>query len=417
VSGFSSIDEAIEDIKNGKMVIVVDDEARENEGDLIMAAEKVTPQAINFMAMHARGLICVALEDNRLDELKLQPMVQENTAKMGTPFAISVDAVHGTTTGISAYDRAVTIKALVDPETKPEDLARPGHVFPLRAAKGGVLRRAGHTEAAVDLARLAGLTPAGVLCEIMADDGSMARVPQLVKFAEKHGLKIVTIYDLIEFRRKKEKLIRRVAEAMLPTKYGEFKLIAYEGTIDHSESVALVMGEPEKQPAALVRVHSQCLTGDVFGSLRCDCGDQLHESMRMIAKEGNGVLLYIQQEGRGIGLVNKVRAYQLQDQGRDTVEANEELGFPPDLRDYGIGAQILADLGLHRIRLLTNNPKKIVGLKAYGLEIVERVPIEVPPNKRNLKYLRVKRDKLGHIFTTIDEHLDEEKVTEREKGD
>jgi len=417
VSGFSSIDEAIEDIKNGKMVIVVDDEARENEGDLIMAAEKVTPQAINFMAMHARGLICVALEDNRLDELKLQPMVQENTAKMGTPFAISVDAVHGTTTGISAYDRAVTIKALVDPETKPEDLARPGHVFPLRAAKGGVLRRAGHTEAAVDLARLAGLTPAGVLCEIMADDGSMARVPQLVKFAEKHGLKIVTIYDLIEFRRKKEKLIRRVAEAMLPTKYGEFKLIAYEGTIDHSESVALVMGEPEKQPAALVRVHSQCLTGDVFGSLRCDCGDQLHESMRMIAKEGNGVLLYIQQEGRGIGLVNKVRAYQLQDQGRDTVEANEELGFPPDLRDYGIGAQILADLGLHRIRLLTNNPKKIVGLKAYGLEIVERVPIEVPPNKRNLKYLRVKRDKLGHIFTTIDEHLDEEKVTEKEKGD
>jgi len=417
VSGFSSIEEAIEDIKNGKMVIVVDDEARENEGDLIIAAEKVTPQAINFMATHARGLICVALEDNRLDELKLQPMVQENTAKMGTPFAISVDAVHGTTTGISAYDRAVTIKTLVDPETKPEDLARPGHVFPLRAAKGGVLRRAGHTEAAVDLARLAGLTPAGVLCEIMADDGSMARVPQLVKIAEKHGLKIVTIYDLIEFRRKKEKLIRRVAEAMLPTKYGEFKLIAYEGTIDNSESVALVMGKPEKQPAALVRVHSQCLTGDVFGSLRCDCGDQLHESMRMIAREGNGVLLYIQQEGRGIGLVNKVRAYQLQDQGRDTVEANEELGFPPDLRDYGIGAQILADLGLHRIRLLTNNPKKIVGLKAYGLEIVERVPIEVPPNKRNLKYLKVKRDKLGHIFTIIDEHLNEEKVTEKEKGD
>ena len=418
MSGFSSIEEAIEDIKDGKMVIVVDDEDRENEGDLIMAAEKVTPQAINFMATHARGLICVALEDNRLDELKLQPMVQENTAKMGTPFAISVDAINGTTTGISAYDRAVTIKALVDPETKPEDLARPGHVFPLRAAKGGVLRRAGHTEAAVDLARLAGLTPAGVLCEIMADDGSMARVPELIKIAEKHNLKIVTIYDLIEFRRRKEKLIRRVAEAMLPTKYGEFKLIAYEGTIDNSESVALVMGEPEKQPAALVRVHSQCLTGDVFGSLRCDCGDQLHESMRMIAKEGNGVLLYIQQEGRGIGLLNKVRAYQLQDQGKDTVEANEELGFRPDLRDYGIGAQILADLGLHRIRLLTNNPKKVVGLKAYGLEIVERVPIEVPPNKRNLKYLRVKRDKLGHIFTIIDEHLDkEESLTEEKKGD
>jgi len=418
MSGFSSIEEALEDIREGKMVIVVDDEARENEGDLILAAEMVTPEAINFMARHARGLICVALEDKRLDELELKPMVQDNTAKMGTPFAISVDAVRGTTTGISAYDRAVTIKTLLDPGTRPEDLARPGHVFPLRAARGGVLRRAGHTEAAVDLARLAGLTPAGVLCEIMADDGSMARVPELREMAKKFDLKIVTIYDLIEYRRKKEKLIKRVAEATLPTKYGEFKLIAYEGILDGSESVALVMGEPEKDSAALVRVHSQCLTGDVFGSLRCDCGDQLHESMRMIAREGSGVLLYIQQEGRGIGLLNKVRAYELQDRGKDTVEANEALGFPADLRDYGIGAQILVDLGLHKIRLLTNNPRKIVGLKAYGLEIVERVPIEVPPNKRNLKYLMAKRDKLGHIFTILDEHLiEEEKVAEKKKGE
>jgi len=418
MSGFSSIEEALEDIREGKMVIVVDDEARENEGDLILAAEMVTPEAINFMARHARGLICVALEDKRLDELELKPMVQDNTAKMGTPFAISVDAVRGTTTGISAYDRAVTIKTLLDPGTRPEDLARPGHVFPLRASMGGVLRRAGHTEAAVDLARLAGLTPAGVLCEIMADDGSMARVPELREMAKKFDLKIVTIYDLIEYRRKKEKLIKRVAEATLPTKYGEFKLIAYEGILDGSESVALVMGEPEKDSAALVRVHSQCLTGDVFGSLRCDCGDQLHESMRMIAREGSGVLLYIQQEGRGIGLLNKVRAYELQDRGKDTVEANEALGFPADLRDYGIGAQILVDLGLHKIRLLTNNPRKIVGLKAYGLEIVERVPIEVPPNKRNLKYLMAKRDKLGHIFTILDEHLiEEEKVAEKKKGE
>lgn len=404
MSIFSSIEEAVKDINEGKMVIVVDDEERENEGDIIMAAEKITPEAVNFIARHARGLICVPLEGERLDELRLAPMVQENTAIMGTPFAISVDAIHGTTTGISAYDRALTIKALVDPKTKPEDLARPGHIFPLRAAQGGVLRRSGHTEAAVDLVRLAGLYPAGVLCEIMAEDGSMARIPELAEMAKEFSLKIVTIYDLILYRRRKEKLIRRVAETMLPTRFGDFQLIAYEGTIDHSASVALIMGEPWSEQNALVRVHSQCLTGDVFGSFRCDCGEQLEQALVAIAEEGNGVFLYIQQEGRGIGLVNKIRAYELQDKGRDTVEANEELGFPPDLRDYGIGAQILADLGLHKIRLLTNNPRKLIGLKAYGLEIIERVPIEVTPNRRNIEYLSAKRDKLGHLFSILDKH-------------
>ena len=402
MSVFSSIEEALDDIHRGKMCVVVDDEERENEGDIVMAAQFVTAESVNFIARHARGLICVALEGERLDELRLGPMVQENTAKMGTPFTVSVDAVHGTTTGISAYDRAATIRALIDPETRPHDLARPGHIFPLRAAAGGVLRRAGHTEAAVDLMRLAGLKPAGVLCEIMAEDGSMARVSELAETAKRFDLKIITICDLIEYRRRNEKLVRRVAEASLPTRFGEFRLVAYEGTIDGSASIALVMGEPAGGKPALVRVHSQCVTGDVFGSLRCDCGDQLSEALRMIAAEGAGVFLYIQQEGRGIGLVNKVRAYALQDTGRDTVEANVELGFPPDLRDYGIGAQILADLGLHKIRLLTNNPRKIIGLRAYGLEIVERVPIEIPPNKRNLHYLLVKRDKLGHIFTSLD---------------
>jgi 3,4-dihydroxy 2-butanone 4-phosphate synthase/GTP cyclohydrolase II len=402
LSGFSTIEDALEDIQAGRMVIVIDDEDRENEGDIVMAAEKVTAESINFIARYARGLICVALDGRRLDELRLGMMVQNNTAKMGTPFTVSVDAVHGTTTGISAYDRAITVKALVDSATRPDDLARPGHIFPLRAADGGVLRRAGHTEAAVDLARLAGLKPAGVLCEIMADDGTMARTPQLLELALEFGLKIVTICDLIAYRRFKEVLIQRGAEAVLPTKYGEFRLIAYEGTIDSSASVALVLGEPWKRKSALVRVHSQCLTGDVFGSLRCDCGDQLDESLRMISEEGAGVFLYIQQEGRGIGLVNKIRAYALQDRGRDTVEANVELGFPADLRDYGIGAQILADLGLHKIKLLTNNPRKVVGLKAYGLEIVERVSIEIPPNKRNLHYLTVKRDKLGHIFNNLE---------------
>jgi 3,4-dihydroxy 2-butanone 4-phosphate synthase/GTP cyclohydrolase II len=403
VTVFSSIEGALEDIRRGKMLIVVDDEDRENEGDIIMAAEFVTAESINFIARHARGLICAALEEERADALDLGPMVRENTAKMGTPFTVSVDAVHGTTTGISAHDRAATIRALIDPETHPQDLARPGHIFPLRAAKGGVLRRAGHTEAAVDLMRLAGLKAAGVLCEIMAEDGSMARVPDLVAIAKRHDLRIITICDLIEYRRRMEKLVRRVAEASLPTRFGEFKLIAFEGTIDGSASIALVMGEPKKDSPTLVRVHSQCVTGDVFGSLRCDCGDQLAKALEMIAKAGTGVFLYIQQEGRGIGLVNKVRAYALQDSGRDTVEANVELGFPADLRDYGIGAQILADLGLRKIRLLTNNPRKIIGLRAYGLEIVERVPIEIPPNRRNLHYLRAKRDKLGHIFTILDD--------------
>ncbi len=401
----STIKEALDDIKAGKMIVVVDDETRENEGDIIMAAEKVNAEAVNFMARHARGLICVALTGERLDELQLGMMVQENTAKMNTPFTISVDAVQGTTTGISAFDRATTIRALVDEGTKPEDLARPGHIFPLRAARGGVLRRAGHTEAAVDLSRLAELSPAGVLCEILAEDGTMARASELTALAGQWGLKMITVFDLIEYRRRNEKLVRREAEADLPTRFGDFRLIAYEGTVDGSESVALIKGEPWKDKSALVRVHSQCLTGDVFGSRRCDCGDQLSKALEMICEEGSGVFLYIQQEGRGIGLVNKVRAYALQDKGRDTVEANEELGFPADLRDYGIGAQILADLGLHEIRLLTNNPRKIIGLKAYGLQVVARIPIEVVPNSCNLRYLSTKRDKLGHLFGELQEEV------------
>ncbi|MDD3642238.1 MAG: bifunctional 3,4-dihydroxy-2-butanone-4-phosphate synthase/GTP cyclohydrolase II [Candidatus Krumholzibacteria bacterium] len=403
----NTIDEALDQIRAGRMVVVVDDETRENEGDVIMAAEKVDAEAVNFIARHARGLICVALSGERLDELELDMMVSRNTAKMSTPFTVSVDAVHGTTTGISAYDRAATIRALVDPRTRPEDLARPGHIFPLRAAQGGVLRRAGHTEAAVDLARLAGLQPAGVLCEIMAEDGTMARAPELREFARQWDLAMITVTDLIEYRRRNERLVVREAQTELPTRFGTFRLIAYRGTVDHSESVALICGEPWKDDAALVRVHSQCLTGDVFGSLRCDCGDQLSSALCRIAAEGSGVFLYIQQEGRGIGLVNKIKAYALQDRGRDTVEANEELGFPADLRDYGIGAQILADLGLRRIRLLTNNPRKIVGLRAYGLEVVERLPIEVPPNRQNLRYLSTKRDKLGHLFGEFDEAVDD----------
>ena len=404
-SEISTIKEALEDIRAGKMIVVVDDETRENEGDIIMAAEKVNAEAVNFMARHARGLICVALTGERLDKLHLGMMVQDNTAKMNTPFTISVDAVQGTTTGISAFDRATTIRTLVEEGTRPEDLARPGHIFPLRAARGGVLRRAGHTEAAVDLSRMAGLNPAGVLCEILAEDGTMARASELTAFAERWDMKMITVYDLIEYRRRNEKLVRREAEADLPTRFGHFRLIAYEGTVDGSESVALIKGEPWKDKSALVRVHSQCLTGDVFGSRRCDCGDQLTRALLMICEEGSGVFLYIQQEGRGIGLVNKVRAYALQDGGKDTVEANEELGFPADLRDYGIGAQILADLGLHEIRLLTNNPKKIVGLRAYGLEVVERIPIEIEPNSQNLKYLSTKRDKLGHLFGDLEENV------------
>lgn len=398
MSIFNTIPEAIEDISRGKIVIVVDDEDRENEGDFIMAAEKVTPQAINFLAKHGRGLVCVAMTGERLDELDLHPMVTDNTAKMGTPFTVSVDAKHNTTTGISAFDRAKTVKVLIDERTKPEDLARPGHIFPLRAMEGGVLRRAGHTESSVDLARLAGLYPSGVLCEIMDDDGTMARVSRLKEIAQQHGLKMVTVKDLIEYRRRTEVLVKRIATTELPSRYGIFKLHLYESTITNEHHLALVKGEVDGEENVLVRVHSQCLTGDVFRSRRCDCGAQLEYALRKIEEGSKGVFLYMRQEGRGIGLVNKMLAYELQDCGRDTVEANEELGLPPDLRDYGIGAQILVDLGLSTIRIMTNNPRKVVGLEGYGLKITERVPIEVFPNELNFGYLQAKRDKLGHLL-------------------
>jgi len=398
-SPFDSIEEAIEDISAGKIVIVVDDEDRENEGDFLMAAEKVTPEAINFMAKHGRGLICMPCDAQRLDELNLHPMVSDNTSTHGTAFTVSIGAKGKITTGISAYDRAVTIQTVIDPETRPEDISRPGHVFPLRAQDGGVLKRAGHTEAAVDLARLAGFFPAGVICEIMNEDGTMARVPQLAEIKRKFDLKLVTIEDLIRYRNRNETLVRRVAEVRLPTAYGEFRGIGYESVVDGHNHLALVKGDVEGKENVLVRVHSECLTGDVFSSLRCDCGLQLSLALQMIEEEGEGVFLYmIGHEGRGIGLSHKLQAYMLQEKGRDTVEANIELGFPPDARDYGIGAQILSDLGLTTMRLLTNNPAKRVGLEGYGLKVVERIPLVIEPCEDNLAYLKAKRDKLNHIL-------------------
>lgn len=398
----NTIDEALVDIRAGLFVIVVDDEDRENEGDLIIAAERVTPEAINFMATHGRGLVCMPIEGKRLDELEIPMMVQRNNTAQGTAFTVSIEAKKGTTTGISAYDRAATVLAVMDPLTRPDDLVMPGHMFPLRARSGGVLERSGHTEAAVDLARLAGLYPAGVLCEIMHENGTMARLPALIEFSQKHGIKLISIAQLIAYRREREKLVRRVAEAQLPTRWGQFVTVAYKSAVDPDQHVALVMGDISVPEPVLVRVHSQCLTGDVFGSLRCDCGVQMDLALERIAEEGRGVFLYMRQEGRGIGLHNKIRAYALQDQGLDTVEANEALGFAPDPRQYGVGAQILVDLGLTKIRLLTNNPTKRVGLESYGLEVVDQVPIVAPVTEHNRRYLEAKRDKLGHLFGVVE---------------
>lgn len=399
---FNTIEKAVADIKKGKMVILIDDEDRENEGDLTIAAEKVTPQAINFMAKYGRGLICLSLTPEKVDALKLPMMSDHNTSHFGTAFTVSIEAKKGVTTGISAADRAKTILTAIKPKTKPEDLSRPGHTFPLRAQPGGVLQRAGQTEGSVDLARLAGLSPAGVICEIMNDDGTMARVPQLAKFARKHSLKIITIKDLIEHRMRNECLVRRLATTKLPTEYGgEFTSVLFENIIDGAVHIALIKGDISASDKILVRVHSECLTGDVFSSRRCDCGDQLHKAMAMIKKEGKGVILYMRQEGRGIGLENKLKAYELQDKGLDTVEANVKLGFKPDLRDYGIGAQILVNLGIRKMRLITNNPKKIIGLGGYHLRIVERVPIEINPHEKNIKYLTTKKSKLGHLLNKV----------------
>ena len=394
---FCTVEEAISDIRAGRFIIILDDENRENEGDLMMAAENVTPEAINFMARFGRGLICMPMTAERLRELDIPLMTSQNTESMGTAFTVSVDARINTTTGISAFDRATTVHALIDPVTRRNDIVTPGHLFPLQAKEGGVLRRTGHTEACVDLARLAGLQPAGVIVEIMNDDGTMARLPQLERFAQEHGLKMLTIESLIRYRMQYEKLVYRISEVSMPTEYGLFTAIGYESVLDGQCHIALVAGDPTS-PNALVRVHSECLTGDVFSSKRCDCGEQLRRALQLISKNGNGVLLYMRQEGRGIGLANKLRAYALQDGGSDTVEANHRLGYPADLRDYGIGAQILVDLGIKQIRLLTNNPRKVIGLEGYGLEIAERVPLEVEPNNVNRRYLETKRDKMHHLL-------------------
>jgi 3,4-dihydroxy 2-butanone 4-phosphate synthase/GTP cyclohydrolase II len=400
--GFATVEEAVAEIAAGRMVIVVDDEDRENEGDLTCAAEKITPEIVNFMAIHGRGLICVPLTGERLEELGLPLMVDKNTTPYGTAFCVSIDALKGVTTGISAADRARTILATVDPATSPSDLARPGHIFPLKAAPGGVLKRAGQTEAAVDLCRMAGLKPAGVICEVMNEDGTMARVPRLREVGKQHGLKLVSIASLIRYRLDKERLVRKIAETTLPTLYGAFTLRAYRSDLEQKTHLALVLGEPRPGEPCLVRVHSECLTGDVFGSLRCDCGKQLARAMEIIGAEGRGVVVYLRQEGRGIGLENKLLAYQLQDQGEDTVEANESLGFKPDHRDYGIGAQILKDLGVTSIRLMTNNPKKFIGLRGFGMDIAERVPLEIEPKDHvTQRYLKVKKEKLGHILHSV----------------
>jgi 3,4-dihydroxy 2-butanone 4-phosphate synthase/GTP cyclohydrolase II len=405
---FATIEEALEEMKSGRMVVVVDDEDRENEGDLTMAAQFVSPEAVNFMAVHGRGLICLAVTEERAQALRLHPMTRENQSRFGTAFTVSIEARHGVTTGISAADRARTIQVAIDPKSRPDDLVQPGHVFPLIARAGGVLTRAGQTEAAVDLARLAGLIPAGVICEVMNDDGTMARVPDLMEYCKRHGLKMVTVADLIRYRRRTERLVRQVAAVRMPTRFGDFTAYGYESLLDGEQHLALVKGEVAGKQDVLVRVHSECLTGDVFHSMRCDCGEQLEAALERIEEEGQGVLLYMAQEGRGIGLLNKLRAYELQERGRDTVEANVELGFAPDMRDYGIGAQILVDLGLATIRIMTNNPRKLVGLEGYGLTVTERVPLEVKPTEANLRYLQAKKEKLGHILHHQGLQYDEE---------